>query len=421
MPPPIHPELRDDEFRRVAQAHADLDAPSAARRYGRAIANARLADVENGRLLFLHLAREIQARLAVPVPGFEPEPGDPFETLRRATCIVGDDFLTIAARCRYAARGPARLDNSALLAGAFEALAEAKVACGMLAASFQFDPVAARAADEADQRLREARGQIDALGLGDGCDDAETERRARSRLLRHASVDLEPIGAAELRRIDRLAGNWFLLSSSMSLASGRKAGGETLLAPLSSRDALNLRRAGAAAATAFAALRDAPGFLGLLRQVAMYERHLTAVRTGSPVFDGSPISNLVLRIREEIRSGTAALPVLELRDEPGGIAGRFDTGDLPGIAILDDLPTRMSRQYPEAVRIVPLPAGQAPLPSIDEARRLGVGLTFRTLGDALACVEIGDPETARLFFSGEYAVANRIGDHRPEAGGPAPR
>ncbi|GJD90923.1 hypothetical protein BHAOGJBA_4467 [Methylobacterium hispanicum] len=391
-----------------------------ARRYGRAIANARLADVENGRLLVLHVAREIQARLSVPVPGFDPEPGDPFETVRRATSIVAEDFLTIAARCRTAARGPARLESSALLVGAFEALAEAKVACGMLAASFHFDPVAALAADEADSRLREARTQLEALGLGDGSDDAEIERRARIRLLRHASVDLEAVGTAELRRIERLAGNWFLLNSSMNLAVGRRVRGEALLAPLSSRDALNLRRAGAAAATAFAAFRDAPGFLGLLRQVAMYERHLLAARTGSPVFDGSPLSNLVLRIREEVRSGTATLPVLELRSEPGGIAGRFDTGDRPGIAILDDLPTRMSRQYPDAVRVVPLPVDQATLPHIDEARRLGVGLTFRTLGDALACVEIGDPETVRLFFSGEYAVANRIGGGVPEPGGPAP-
>ncbi|MFC6047449.1 hypothetical protein ACFPYM_06325, partial [Methylobacterium hispanicum] len=96
-PPPLHPDLRDDELRRVAQAHVDLDAPAMARRYGRAIANARLADVENGRLLVLHVAREIQARLSVPVPGFDPEPGDPFETVRRATSIVAEDFLTIAA------------------------------------------------------------------------------------------------------------------------------------------------------------------------------------------------------------------------------------------------------------------------------------------------------------------------------------
>lgn len=421
VPPPVHPDLRDDELRRVAHAHADLDAPAMARRFGRAIGNARLADVEAGRLLVLHVAREIQARLAAPVPGFEAEPGDPFESVRRAARIVAEDFLTLASRCEYASRGAARQESAALLLGAFDALAEAKVACAMLADSFRSDPVAATAADETSTFLRDAILHLRALGLGDGCDEGEAERRARVRLLRHATVDLEPVGPAELRRIERLAGNWFLLSSSMPRAGSRKPAGDALLAPLTARDALNLRRAGAAAATAFAAFRDAPGFLGLLRQVAMYERHLLAARAGSTVFDGSPLSNLVLRIREEVRSGVAALPVLELRTEPGGISGRFDAGDLPGIAILDDMPARLSRQYPEAVRIVPLPAGQDSLPTIDEARRMGLGLSFRTLEDALACIEIGEPETVRLFFSGEYAVSNRIGEPAPDLRGPSPR
>ena len=421
VPPPVHPDLRDDELRRVAQAHADLDAPAMARRFGRAIANARLADVEAGRLLVLHVAREIRARLSVPISGFDAEPGDPFDAVLRAVRIIAADFLFLASRCEHAKRGSARHESSILLMGACDALAEAKVACDMLATSFRFDPVATATADEAASSLRNALAHLSTLGLGEGCDEAEAERRARVRLLRHASVDLEPIGPAALRRIERLAGNWFLLHSSMPRPGARRSPGDPLLTPLSSRDALYLRRAGSAAAIAYATFRDAPGFLGLLREVAMYERHLMAERSGSVVFTGSPLSNLVIRIQEEVQSGVAALPVLELRSEIGGIAGRFDTGDRPGIAILADLPARMARQYPEAVRIVPLQAGQHPLPSIDEARRQEVGLSFRTLEDALACIEIGDPETAQLFFSSEYSVSNRIGESMPEMPAPSPR
>ena len=421
-PPPVHADLRDDELKRLAHAHAEIDIPSASRRISRAIANADLADVEAGRLLILHVSREIASRLNNQVEGIRSEASrDPFIAVRQAVDLVATDFEHLAARYKENAGDARAHDLAETLIGAAEVAAEAKVATAILAESFQFDTVAASCADAAASHLARIQARLVLLGLTretspDAADDA-----ARLRLARQATRDLDALAPSELKRIERLAGNWYLLNASTPRTGSRKQGGG-LVPPLTARDALNLRRAAAAAATAFGHLRDEPGFLGLLRQVAMVERHREAATTGSTVFKGSPLANLNQRIRDALRTEAKPVPVLTLRREAGGVSGRFDDGRT-GIAILDDHPARLSPRYPEAVRIVPLAAHQTELPTIDEARAIGIGLSFRTLEDALACIEIGDPDTVRLFFSGDYAVVDRTDEPAPSATvptGPSP-
>jgi len=421
-PPPVHADLRDDELRRLVQAHVEIDVPSASRRISRAIANADLADIEAGRLLILHVCREIASRLTNQVEGIRAEASrDPFIAVRQAVDLVRTDFEHLVGLYRDGAGDARAHDLAELLTGVAEVAAEAKVATAILAEAFQSDTVAVSCADAAAHNLVRIRERLVALGVspempGDRIDDA-----ARIRLARQATRDLDAIAPSEIRRIERLAGNWYLLNASTPRAGSRKVGGG-LVPPLAARDALNLRRAAAAAAAAFAHLRDEPGFLGLLRQVAMVERHREAAASGTTVFKGSPLANLNQRIRDALRTEAKPVPVLTLRREAGGVSGRFDDGRT-GIAILDDHSARLSPRYPDAVRIVPLAAHRVDLPTIEEAAAAGIGLSFRTLEDALACIEIGDPDTVRLFFDGDYAVVDRTDEPvpvAPGATGPSP-
>lgn len=419
-PPPLHADLRDDELKRLVHAHADIDGISNARRFSRAIANADLADIETGRLLILHVAREIAARLSTQVDGIRAESSrDPFIAVRQAVELVAADCGQLATLYEENTRDARRNEIAAMLLSAVDAVAEAKVATSILAESFEFDAVASACADVAASHLARLRARVLALGVDGPVADDELDERARLRLVKQASYDLDAIAPSELRRIERLAGNWYLLTASTPRVGSRKPG-SNLVPPLSTRDAVNLRRAGSAAAAAFGHLRDAPGFLGLLREVAMVERHREAAATGSTVFKGSPLANLNQRIREALRADAPALPRLVLRHAPGGIEGRFEVGDRMGIAILDDTSARLSHQYPRAVRIVPLPAHSVDLPTIEEARAAGVGLSFRTLEDALACIEIGDPDTVELFFDGDYAVVDRLDEPAPTPSAPSP-
>lgn len=423
VPPPLHADLQDEEIKRLVHAHTDVDVASNARRYSRAVANADLGDVEAGRLLILHVAREISARLTTPVEGIRAEASrDPFVAVRQAVELVVGDCEQLAARYEANVRDSRRHEIAATLLAAVDVAAEAKVATAILAASFQYDAVATACANLAATHSERIRGRISSLGLDGTADDADPDQAARSRLARQASHDLDAIAPSELRRIERLAGNWYLLTASTPRRGSRKQG-INLVPPLNTRDAVNLRRAAAAAAAAYAHLRDAPGFLGLLREAAMVERHREAAATGSTAFKGSPLANLNQRIREELRGDVPPLPVLVLRNAVGGVEGRFESGDRMGIAILDDHSARLSHRYPHAVRIVPLAPHRADLPSIEEARAVGIGLSFRTLEDALACIEIGDPDTVETFFDGGYVVVDRLDEPAPTAdrAAPAPR
>jgi hypothetical protein len=423
VPPPLHAGLRDEEMKRLIHAHTDIDGASNSRRFSRAIANADLTEIEAGRLLILHVAREISARLNTPVEGIRAEASrDPFIAVRQAVELVVADCERLATRYEGNAHDSRRQEIAATLLAAADVAAEAKVATAILAASFEFDAVASACADVAATHLARIRARIETLGLDAAATETDLDEGARIRLAKQASHDLDAIAPSELRRIERLAGNWYLLTASTPRMGSRKQG-SNLVPPLNTRDAVNLRRAGAAAAAAFAHLRDAPGFLGLLRETAMVERHREAAATGATVFKGSPLANLNQRIREALRGDAPTLPVLVLRNTEGGVEGRFESGERMGIAILDDHPARLSHQYPHAVRVVPLAPGRSDLPSIEEARAVGVGLSFRTLEDALACIEIGDPDTVEMFFDGDYAVVDRLDEPAPAADrtGPAPR
>lgn len=421
-PPPVHADLRDDELKRLVHAHVEIDAPSASRRISRAIANADLADIEAGRLLILHVCREIASRLSNQVEGIRAEASrDPFIAVRQAVDLVRTDFEHLVGLYRNGAGDTRTHEIAEMLVGAAEVAAEAKVATSILADAFQSDSVAVSCAEAAARNLDRIQESLVALQLVPEMPGTRIEEAARIRLARQATRDLDAIAPSEIRRIERLAGNWYLLNASTPRAGSRKAGGG-LVPPLAVRDALNLRRAAAAAAAAFAHLRDEPGFLGLLRQVAMVERHREAAASGTTVFKGSPLANLNQRIRDALRIDAKPVPVLTLRREAGGVSGRFDDGRI-GIAILDDHSARLSPRYPDAVRIVPLAAHRADLPTIEEASAIGIGLSFRTLEDALACIEIGDPDTVRLFFDGDYAVADRTDEPvpvAPAASGPSP-
>lgn len=420
VPPPLHADLQDEEMKRLVHAQSDIDGASNARRFSRAVANADLADIETGRLLILHVAREISARLATPVEGIRAEASrDPFIAVRQAVELVVADCEHLAARYEDEGRDNRRHEIAATFLAAADVVAEAKVATAILAESFQFDSIASACAELAAAHLAKIRSRIVALGLDGAASETDLDEGARSRLAKQASHDLDAIAPSELRRIERLAGNWYLLTASTPRMGSRKQG-SNLVPPLNTRDAVNLRRAGAAAAAAFAHLRDAPGFLGLLREAAMVERHREAATTGSTVFKGSPLANLNQRIREALRGDAPPLPVLVLRNVAGGVEGRFASGEGMGIAILDDHPARLSHQYPHAVRIVPLPPQRVDLPSIDEARAVGIGLSFRTLEDALACIEIGDPDTVEMFFDGDYRVVDKLDEPAPAAYQPAP-